>query len=356
MLIYLVTRHHQYTIEPFLDSWGRMLRSRARVMFYDDLAHARQLPIEASYIFSDLERLGPAPMELAEAVAKRLVAGGARVLNHPSRVLRRYDLLRTLHQRGLNGFGAYRLNGAVVRPQRFPVFLRREGEHDGNVSPLLNSQEELDRAVAEARNGPAHDLLVVEYCDTVDAQGVFRKYSIHRIGDAFIPRHAHASHKWCLKYADIVDDSEIRHEREYVEKNPHADHIRAVFDLAGIDYGRVDYSIDRDGRPQVWEINTNPAFFADLCKVAAPRMTVQSVVLSQIATAFESLLPPRPAPGACPRMIPLNLPTPLLRRNGHRALDTVLSTLGHTLRKAACLPGIRTAVHHVTRAFEMSRW
>ena len=30
-----------------------------------------------------------------------------------------------------------------------------------------------------------------------------------------------------------------------------------MFQIAGIDYGRIDYSM-LDGEPQVWEINTNP--------------------------------------------------------------------------------------------------
>ena len=43
----------------------------------------------------------------------------------------------------------------------------------------------------------------------------------------------------------------------YYEANPHAAWLRRVFDLARIDYGRVDYGMSR-GVPQVWEINLTP--------------------------------------------------------------------------------------------------
>ncbi|HEY6904140.1 MAG TPA: hypothetical protein VI216_07510, partial [Candidatus Acidoferrales bacterium] len=46
-------------------------------------------------------------------------------------------------------------------------------------------------------------------------------------------------------------------ELEYVQSNPHAEWLRETFALANIRYGRIDYGL-LDGKPQVWEINTNP--------------------------------------------------------------------------------------------------
>jgi hypothetical protein len=44
-----------------------------------------------------------------------------------------------------------------------------------------------------------------------------------------------------------------------MKQNPHEKSLNNVFDLAGINYGRIDYSI-LHGKPVVWEINTNPHF------------------------------------------------------------------------------------------------
>ena len=46
-------------------------------------------------------------------------------------------------------------------------------------------------------------------------------------------------------------------ERHFVEANLYESILRRAFDLAGIDYGRADFSIV-DGAPQIYEINTNP--------------------------------------------------------------------------------------------------
>jgi hypothetical protein len=43
----------------------------------------------------------------------------------------------------------------------------------------------------------------------------------------------------------------------YFEANPHAAWLRRVFEVARIEYGRVDYGVS-GGVPQVWEINLTP--------------------------------------------------------------------------------------------------
>ena len=45
--------------------------------------------------------------------------------------------------------------------------------------------------------------------------------------------------------------------RRYMETNPHERALREIFQLARIDYGKIDYAILGD-RLQIWEINTNP--------------------------------------------------------------------------------------------------
>ena len=56
-------------------------------------------------------------------------------------------------------------------------------------------------------------------------------------------------------------EAQIRAEARYVAENPHADEIRKIFEIARIDYGRIDYSL-KNGQIRVWEINTNPVIAA----------------------------------------------------------------------------------------------
>ena len=74
---------------------------------------------------------------------------------------------------------------------RFPVFVRRASEHDGNVTGLLRDHRELDQAIVRALLAgiELEDVLIVEFCDTSHGSNRFRKYSAFRVGDRIIPRH-----------------------------------------------------------------------------------------------------------------------------------------------------------------------
>jgi hypothetical protein len=174
-------------------------------------------------------------------------------------VLRRYELLRKLHAEGINDHGAFRLREAGRA--RYPVFLRRARLQDSIVSPLIRSQGELLHAVraASRRGHPLHDLIVVEFCDTGDEDGVYGKYGACLVGDRVVPKMIDFDTQWVVKSPGLDEPTEahLQAEVEYLETNPHAEWIRDVFRLAKTDFGRIDYSI-QDGVPRVWEINTNP--------------------------------------------------------------------------------------------------
>ena len=215
-------------------------------------------------VFADIERLGWDERRRAAALWSRLesASGVARLLNHPTRVLCRYELLRALRDRGWNDFGAYRVSEQRM-PERYPVFLRGEDDHAGATSPLLESEAEL-RAELERRRAKGElreSTLIVEFCDTSDEEGMFRKYGAFRVGRHILPRHIFISRGWMLKStrdSDGVPREEMaRLESDYIERNPHAAELMARFELAGIEYGRIDYGL-KDGRVQVWEIHTNP--------------------------------------------------------------------------------------------------
>lgn len=288
MIIYIVTREHAGTMGNFLRLWGKGLADRIKLLPYAGLQNFRGINISA-YIFSDIERLSPANTKFAaEAWEKISISdSGIHLLNHPVRSLRRYGLLRTLYERGINAFNIYRLNEGRM-PDRFPVFLRGENDHLGSLSPLLDTPESLDAAIEKI--GPRRDdKVIVEFCDTSDGTGMFRKYSAYRIGDRIIPQHMMFDKQWMVKGPiNLADeDFEISEERAYVEDNPHEAQLREIFELAGIEYGRIDYGI-LNGRPQVWEINTNPTVTGN--HPSAPkRRQVRIKFIEQITAAFEEI-------------------------------------------------------------------
>jgi hypothetical protein len=265
MIRLLSTQRGTYPIRKFLEADGRRQTARIDPSTYQrDIRAGIEGP--ATYIFTDLERVPPARLGgLAKVWNELEASGGNRLLNHPVRAMRRYELLRTLYEAGINQFNLYRLD-EVRRPSRYPVFIRREEEHDGPVTRVILDPEQYDREIeAIARLPIARDhLLAVEYCDTRDENGIVRKYGAACIGGEIKPFHVYISRKPFVKHSTdaILNAQTAAEELRYFQENPHEAELREIFALAHIDYGRIDYSF-RKGRLQVWEINTNPYWVVD---------------------------------------------------------------------------------------------
>lgn len=288
MIYYLATPEYTHTMRTFLEHWAGDLASRIRIVTYNDALHAKELPL-GTYIFSDIERLLPAETEAATAVWDQLHAAGAHLLNHPKRTLRRYDLLTTLYEKGRNRFRVIRANDRRTE-LRYPVFVREEADHRGSITMLLENRRQLDEALLGAmlRGHRLSGMLVVEYCDTSDEHGVFRKHSAFMVGGRVVPCHIDCSLGWLVKDTDIVNEQVMAEERDYVEHNPHREWLEETFGLAGVDYGRADYSL-LDGAPQLWEINTNPMVILDPANYTEIHMPVKRQFADQIRPALEAL-------------------------------------------------------------------
>ncbi len=265
-IYYLVTRPFGWTISKYFKTYGRVFQKDLKVTPYESLFGLRSFS-NGVYIFSDVERLTDLTTDLALQLWDRLdkAGKGVVVLNHPLRSMRRYELLRYLHDSGVNDFNVYWLKEGVI-PKRFPVFIRDESKHAYFYSGILKTPEELAAATAKIRpdRGRFNRSIIVEFCDTSDPSGIFRKYSSFIIGDRVLPWYIYFSRNWDVRLTHHVKEwtESMDHEEEqYVRQNPYASVMRDIFCAAGIQYGRLDFSL-LNGRPQVWEINTNPDVFA----------------------------------------------------------------------------------------------
>lgn len=282
MIHYLVSRDHRYTMDWFL-ACEPSLSGRVLVLPYEELDEQRMGP--GTYVFADLERFTDAQLEPVVELWERLSQLGddVRLLNNPCTVLRRYDLLRTLYERGVNSFTAHRLSelideqrltGTGPRPGdphstadrapdrqvQFPVFLREEREHTKDLSPLIDDWPSLyaeTRQLLTNWRYRVEDLLAVEWCDTSDAEGVYRKYAAFVVGSEIVARSLMSSREWVISDFELAEEPRWREAREYVATNPDADRLLEIARAGAVDYGRIDYA-RLHGRVQVWEINTNP--------------------------------------------------------------------------------------------------
>jgi len=292
MIYYLVTRRHAYTMGAFLESWGSELVQRIRIVPYDYVFAGNRLPTrDASYIFSDLDRLSATERASLGGIHDQLVerCNAAKVLNDPRHSLLRLDALRTLHENGINDFNAFRVSDEIV-PARFPAFVRREIGFETDELPLLNGRAEYEDALdmlTDQGVSPA-EMLIVEFCDTKDESGLYRKYGAFIVGDKIVPRHLFFSRNWMVKLADLSQPEMLREERAYLDENPHEDLLRHVARLLGISYGRIDYSLF-EGRPQVWEINSNPMIASVISSAIPERQATNLQFVDALVSAFDAL-------------------------------------------------------------------
>ena len=286
MLTFISAAANAWGMRSYLDTWGRPLASRVQLLSYEQLPALTQYR-RGTFIFADIEVLSSSQALMAADIWAKLHRHGCRLLNQPLRTMRRYQLLRTLHASGENQFQIYRLTETTC-PARFPVLLRLEKEHQA-FTDLLWNQGELDRAMLGllVRGYPLHDALMVEYCDTSDHSGLFRKYSAFIVGDQIVPRHLIFSNHWMQKTPELLDDDKLREEHEYLSTNPHRAWLERVFRLAGVEYGRIDYGV-MDGKPQVWEINTNPVVMMEPHKYAPSHLPAQEFFATHIRRSFEA--------------------------------------------------------------------
>lgn len=299
MICFFVTAAHRYTVDVYLETWARKIARRCRVITYESLPLHTWLR-GSTFIFTDLERLTPEQCERAQAWYDFFARAGGRVMNNPSRVMRRADLLRALHDAGRNPFNVYP-DGQPLQAVRFPVFVREADEHTGALTPPLNSHDELNEARTRLRQTmPGRRLLIVEYFETAAADGRYWKRSIMRVGEQFVPRHMMVSANWVTKSpGGPVEDVALTEERAFLsgengqasggsEDVSRPDGVRSAFELAGIDYGRIDYALWND-RIVTWEINTNPIVVPIPEKCNPLRLEGQSRSAAQINAALLAL-------------------------------------------------------------------
>ncbi|WP_038050712.1 hypothetical protein [Thioalkalivibrio sp. ALJ1] len=232
-----------------------------RVIPYERLLRARRLP-QATYIFSDLDRLHFWDLECVASIYRQLREAGARVLNNPARHRSRYQLLRHLHHQGINEFNVWQADDEPPT-DRYPVFLRTDSAHRGVLTDLIYSPKSLENAIEEqvARGIPLRELIIVQFAAEPVHEGLYRKLAAYRISDRVIGAPCAHQETWVAKYGQrgIAPGELYNEEYHMVTEHTHAQALGGAFDTADIEYGRVDFGLVK-GRRQVYEINTNPYF------------------------------------------------------------------------------------------------
>ena len=259
MITFIVAPGHGYTVEALQHGFPGQAPP-VQVLSYAQILSAREVA-GGSYVFCDFERLSDLALQAADEIFQLMAqAPNTRCFNPPAKSKVRYALLRNLFEAGINSFDCYRADG-VPRPKKFPVFVRQEAAHGEPLTSLLQDQPALDQALEALAAGgaPLRGCIVIEFCGEASAPGLWRRYGAFNLGGKIHLDHTASDTGWNVKYGrtGLVDEATYAQDDADIRANAYHDVLQRAFEIAAIDYGRADFGLV-NGRPQIYEINTNP--------------------------------------------------------------------------------------------------
>jgi hypothetical protein len=258
---------------------------------WETIAATRELP-RGGYVLTDFDRLSPSEQDFAACIHERLVAAKQPVLNDPRRFRPRDAMLRHLYRHGINKFSCWRpADGAV--PDRYPVFLRTIAAHRGVIGDLLYGPEAAAEGLAAALEAgyALRDLIFVEYAaEALPDSGTFQKHAAFRIGSAVFRANTVHEAAWVVKTGTlgVARPEDYARERAEMDDWPLEGWARQVFDVAEIDFGRIDFALV-GGEPQVYEINTNPDIRSKLEHPSAMRIETLTLMRARQDAALAAV-------------------------------------------------------------------
>ena len=288
LITFLVSDLNRNPLRKLIRRAGRRLPPM-RTLTYQTAFRRLRVP-DGTLVFTDFDLLTDFEMDAAGQIAIAADRAGDRVrtLNSPSRSLERAAMHRHLHASRLNAVQVTRV--ADEMPTTYPVFIRLQGGCESPDTGLLHDETEYRRACDAllAAGRPLRGRIAVSYEAEPDASGNFRKYGAFRIGDHIIPQHILRRRDWYVKRSNQDHGNDFRREEiDYIRNNPHRDRLMALFQAAGHEFGRMDYTI-RGDEIVVFEINSNPSF-PDLSKGWRKGSERHALLHDLLQPAFESI-------------------------------------------------------------------
>jgi hypothetical protein len=142
----------------------------------------------------------------------------------------------------------------------YPVILRTDGVHRGQHMHLARNRAEADEIFARAARNPLlpRPNLAIQFIDTRDADGYFRKWRSHVIGARVVPRQAQLSTSWIVNLdgARPLPKAVEEDRKFYRSGDPNPDMLVRAAAALGSEIVALDYS-KRGDDYIFWEGNRN---------------------------------------------------------------------------------------------------
>jgi len=270
----------------------------------------RPLP-EHDVVFNTI---GDAERSLAVIeAAERVVARTTRpVLNHPCSIRATTRVENARRLAAIPGVRTARMarvpRDGVTDPQLIaalglPFLLRVPGHHTGELFERIDDPGQIETVLTAL---PGDDFLVMSFLDTRDAQGRYHKYRMMIVDGALYPLHAAMGTNWKLHFFSGTHgadeqalDAAFLADPEATIGTPAMTALRAIATELELDYGGIDFGIDRDGNVLVFEANatmTVPEADPD------PKFAYRTPYLDTVALAVMRMFVTRATSAAPPRI------------------------------------------------------
>jgi len=250
----------------------------------------------------DAER-APAAIDAAE----RLVARTTRpVLNHPRHIRatqRDRNARRLAAIPGVRAARTLRIpraraaDPALAEELGLPFLLRVPGHHTGEFFERIDDLAQVEAVLSAL---PGDELLAMSFLDTRDARGRYHKYRMMIVDGALYPLHAAVGANWKLHFFSGTHGEDERALDAAFLADPRAaigsramSALHRIGEELQLDYGGIDFGIDRDGNVMVFEANatmTVPEADPD------PRFAYRTPYLDTVAVAVMRMFVTRARP------------------------------------------------------------
>jgi len=245
-------------------------------------------------------------------VERALAQDGVAVINHPAAVRATGRVANARRLGTLDGVVAPTIDmfrradliapdGATLLVEHgyaFPLLLRSPGFHTGEHFELVANAAAL-ADVARALPGP--DLFAISYAETRRDDGHWRKYRALFIDGALYPLHLAVARQWKVHYfsAAMAYEPAFRdEERAFLDDMPATlgaaalDALTRIARMLALDYGGIDFALDRDGRVVVFEANATMVITG---VDDDPRWSYRKPAMERVANAVRAMLVGRSA-------------------------------------------------------------
>jgi hypothetical protein len=140
---------------------------------------------------------------------------------------------------------------------KYPQILRSDALHRG-LNMFFASDSEEAKRILQLGVSPPLDL-GLEFVDTRGADGYYRKWRSHVIGNRVIPRQAQLTTSWKVNLdAALASEQALEEDRQFIsEGEPHAGLVALAAKALRSDIIALDYSKKPDGSYIFWEGNRN---------------------------------------------------------------------------------------------------